>query len=413
MHFRKTSFVEYYSNAFEAIRLKILGEQESFIIGSDTDELTNYYYSTKVLTPIRIDPERSETAEPINEVKIVPAHKREDIYQNEGDLPFEYESLKISMPIIPHPNMKSVLDLRPSTYGLSWSQDDADWKRDRVQFTIVIKGYSIDKKDPEIVQRVQQQKQNISNYLHIVDTEITQHNDNLKQKIKALIAERKQKLIANQEKYSSLLKQINIPLKKKEDEIVTKIQLDTSPIVRHVRPNPVQPEDYIIDREKVTGVIHILDNQGRQFEKTPETYKDFGENDFRNVLLVSLNSVFEGKATGETFNGKGKTDIHLNIAKGDILVCECKIWAGQELYKKTISQLLGYLTWRENFGILITFIRSTKPGKVLKEAAAAIKSHETYDRGFHEIAESHYMSHHHSPIDETRKVEVHHLFYNI
>lgn len=40
-----------------------------------------------------------------------------------------------------------------------------------------------------------------------------------------------------------------------------------------------------------------------------------GEEALRDVLLVSLNSIFEGKATGETFSKRGKTDIYLNINK--------------------------------------------------------------------------------------------------
>ena len=45
--------------------------------------------------------------------------------------------------------------------------------------------------------------------------------------------------------------------------------------------------------------------------------------------MVVLNAIFSGKATGETFSNKGKTDIYLNIEKGNILVFECKIWGGK------------------------------------------------------------------------------------
>ena len=75
-------------------------------------------------------------------------------------------------------------------------------------------------------------------------------------------------------------------------------------LLKKVKPNPSLPEEYVLDRSKVLDVISIIDNQGRQFEKTPKTYKDFGEEDLRNVILVSLNSLFEGKATGETFSHK-------------------------------------------------------------------------------------------------------------
>ena len=334
MYLNKPSFAQAYAETLENIRLKLLGEPDDFIIGSDTEELVDYYYAPKALTPIKIDRERQETAEPINEVKTVPANRREDSYRNEGDLSYEYESIRITIPIISHANVSTLINLRPSTFGLSWRPEDITWKRNTVEFTVGIKGYGFDRDEAWVAQQINQQKLNVTNHIHIMDTEIIQGNENLKQQIRMIINQRKEKLINDKEKYNSLLRLVNIPLKKKEDDIVKKIQLDTSPLVKHTRPNPVQPEIYTIDREKVMGVIHIMDNQGRQFEKTPDTYKNSGENDLRNILLVNLNSFFEGRATGETFNGKGKTDIHLNIAKGDILICECKIWAGQELYKK-------------------------------------------------------------------------------
>ena len=79
-----------------------------------------------------------------------------------------------------------------------------------------------------------------------------------------------------------------------------------------------------MDREKVIDIIKLIDNQCLQFEKTPKTYNKFDEPNLRDLILANLNSVFEGKATGETFNSNGKTDIYLNIDKGNILVAECK-----------------------------------------------------------------------------------------
>jgi hypothetical protein len=228
-----------------------------------------------------------------------------------------------------------------------------------------------------------------------------------------LIDARKTKLTADKEKYNSLFKQIGIPLKKKDDDVIKRIQLDTQPLVQKVKPNPNQPENYSIKREDVLAIIHILDNQGSQFEKTPASFENSGENDFRNILLVGLNTVFQGKATGETFNAKGKSDIYLNIAKGNILVCECKIWGGQKLYGETIDQLLGYLTWRENYGIMITFVKNKSLTNVLTEADTAINAHSSYRKGFQKISASHFLSHHVLPSDEFKFVEIHHLFYNI
>ena len=84
MYLNKPSFAQAYAETLENIRLKILGEPDGFIIGSDTEELVEYYFVPKALTPIKIDPERQEMAEPINEMKTVPANRREDSYRNEA-----------------------------------------------------------------------------------------------------------------------------------------------------------------------------------------------------------------------------------------------------------------------------------------------------------------------------------------
>lgn len=199
----------------------------------------------------------------------------------------------------------------------------------------------------------------------------------------------------------------------KEDEVIKRIQLDPKPIIGRIRPTPVKPEDYQIDRQKVLDIIHVLDNQGRQFEKTPKTYANSGEEDLRNVLFVNLNSIFEGKATGETFMAKGKTDIYLNIDKGNILVFECKFWGGQKLYGQTIDQLLNYLTWRNNYGVIILFSKQRNFSNILEESKGAIQSHGAYRQVFHIVRETHVLSHHTLPIDDKKNVEVHHLFYNL
>jgi hypothetical protein len=212
---------------------------------------------------------------------------------------------------------------------------------------------------------------------------------------------------------ASLVQKINIPLKQKTHEAAQRIKLDQKPMVRTLKPNPERPEEYVLDQSKVLDLISVIDNQGRQFEKTAKTYKDMGEENLRDIILVGLNSIFEGKATGETFSNHGKTDVYLNIDKGNILVSELKIWAGKGLYSKTIDQLLGYLTWRHNFGIMITLVKQKNFSRIIDEVADAIKAHQSYRAGFRKHSPTHYVSTHVLPQDESKSVEVYHLIFNL
>jgi len=199
----------------------------------------------------------------------------------------------------------------------------------------------------------------------------------------------------------------------KENEAVKRIRLDKSPLVKRVKPTATLPEEYVLDRNRVLDIISIIDNQGRQFEKTLKTYECFQEEGFRDIILVSLNTIFEGRATGETFSGNGKTDIYLNITKGNILICECKIWDGMKLYNSTINQLRGYVTWRNNFGIIITFAKLKNFTNMLGGVEDIVTKHPSYVKGYSQISETHFSSHHVSDQDNLKNIEIHHLFYNL
>lgn len=208
------------------------------------------------------------------------------------------------------------------------------------------------------------------------------------------------------------MKLTKIPLERKDSDTAKKIQIDTKPFVKKIKPKTPE-EDYQLDRDKVVDIIRLMDSQCLQFEKTPKTYENLGEENLRDLLLANLNSVFEGKATGETFNNKGKSDIYLNIDRGNILVSECKFYGGEKLYQDTIDQLLGYLTWRQNYGIMITFSKNKDFTKVIEDVKSIITSHSTYQSGFKKIGDSHFISKHTLPTDDYKYVEIHHLFYNL
>ena len=409
----KPGVTDVYDRFFEEIKLQIIRETDAFIIGTTTTELVHYYYENKHFTPIEVDEEVGESVEVKKEVRTVRASEREYGYQNEGDLAYEFETIKVSIAIKFNKSLQEILKMRTSSMSLSWSPSEVKWNSRSIEFSYDIKGYGFNRTQDNVVQHVNNQKQGIYSHLHVLATEINSCNTRLFQQIEQFVNIRKEKLKSDVSQYDALLKQINIPIKRKDDEVVKRVQIDHTPLVQKVRPVAKQPENYTIDREKVIDIIHLIDNQGRQFEKTPKTFINSGEEDFRNVILVGLNALFEGGATGETFMAKGKTDIYLNIAKGNILVCECKIWGGQKLYGETIDQILSYLTWRVNYGVIIMFVRNKSFTNVLTEPEATITAHPSYRNSFKKLTETHFISQHSLPTDSQKNVELHHLFYHL
>lgn len=413
--FNQAGISDVYRSEWDKLQRRIMSEPDSSIIGSSTDELVEYYLSHHSFDRIDMDPNRDMSAEHIKEVRTVPASQRDSFYRDEGDTEFEFESIVIQMPIVHNSNIQELAELRTSTFTVSWSPKNWGISPKQITLSIDIKGYGFNYSDNEeqIANLIEREKNNVQQWITWVNNDIDSENMKLKNQLHDFIEQRKSKIQGDKGKIESLLKRINIPLKKTESESAQRIRLDHKPLVRKVKPTPQAPEDYVLDHQKVLDIISVIENQGRQFEKTPSTYKNSGEEDLRNIILVGLNSLFEGSATGETFSAKGKTDIYLNIDKGNILVSECKIWGGQNLYHETIDQLLGYLTWRHNFGIVITFVRQKNLTKILTEIPETIKTHHSFRTGVKEIASTHFMSQHKLNQDDDKEVEIHHLFYNL
>jgi len=404
---------DFYRQKWEKIKGEILKEPDSFVLGTSTDELVDYYFANNSLSPIEIDADRSESFEHRKQMRLVKAHERDGFYQRQGDIEFEFESLVIRIPVIPNDNIQLFRDLGTSTFSVSWSPDGLSLGTSEIAFQIDIKGYGFKHEEDKIQQDVQFQKSRIEEWIRWIRADVDKENRQLKDNLRTFIDSRKAKLSEDKDKVASLAQKINIALKKKEDEATKRVQLDHKPLIKRVRPTPTAPEEYVLDGSKVLDIISIVDNQGRQFEKTPKTYLGMNEEALRDIILVNLNSVFEGKATGETFSHRGKTDIYLNIDKGNILICECKIWGGKKVHHEAIDQLLSYLTWRNNFGIIIAFVRQKNFTKVLGEMQDVVSTHPSYRSGFKKINDAHFASQHVLQNDESKAVEVHHLFYNL
>ncbi|MCP3782947.1 hypothetical protein NLX85_06155 [Micromonospora sp. A3M-1-15] len=100
------------------------------------------------------------------------------------------------------------------------------------------------------------------------------------------------------------------------------------------------------------------------------------EETIRDFLLFILNANYQGAATGETFLGRGKTDILLRWRDRDAFIGECKIWHGPAKFVEAVDQLLGYTIWRDTRVALVLFIRNRMDtSAVIDSAAACLAKH--------------------------------------
>lgn len=413
MYRDQADFFSYYRQLQEQARGEILRESEEQILGTDTNEMTKYIYERCAITPVEVDPERETSWDLQDYLKDIPANQREDFYQGEGAYPnFPCQRATVEVPIIPNRHLSVIAGLRAATHSLSYSDRDFNWGNDCISRSFEAKGYGLKMDEQRIANEVNSVLQSINDTIKWKNQSIEKGNKELYAFIWDTIEKRKSEITQNKEKLSTLTKTVSIPLKKKPSAGAQVVRISHTPLVQRVKPKPSLLEEYVLDEARVNDIVTLFDNQARSFEQTPKAFKELGEEDLRDVLLSNLNSVFEGGATGETFSKTGKTDIYLKIAKGNILICECKIWGGKSLYDGTVDQLRGYLTWRHNYGIMVTFVRIKDFTKVLRESEAAIQSHPSYLNGFRKINDTHFVSNH-KVDDDDKQVKIHHLFYHL
>lgn len=120
----------------------------------------------------------------------------------------------------------------------------------------------------------------------------------------------------------------------------------------------------------------------KQIEKLPNNYVGKDEPSLRDLIIPILNSgaIPNITTTGETINNLGKTDICVKSIDGEnILIVECKIWAGEIKFLEAISQLFDrYITWGDKNACIILFVKNRRFTAVLEKVRVAIRKHDYY-----------------------------------
>ena len=86
------TFSDYYRTVTDKFNQDILRESETQILGSDVNDLANYFYQKYALVLLEFDPS-DITYEMKKEVRRVPARQRDEFYRDSGDLNYDYATI--------------------------------------------------------------------------------------------------------------------------------------------------------------------------------------------------------------------------------------------------------------------------------------------------------------------------------
>ena len=171
------------------------------------------------------------------------------------------------------------------------------------------------------------------------------------------VRQRKERLLEQ----ANMVSALGLPMKRRPESTV----VSAVPVVRKKRPvqlppSPKEaftPEPALPDAE-YDYILTVIDLMSQSVERSPSTFVQMKEEQIRDLILVNLNGHYEGDATGETFNGQGKTDILIRADGRNVFIAECKFWAGPKSLRAAIDQILGYLTWRDTKAALLLFCKN-------------------------------------------------------
>jgi hypothetical protein len=274
---------------------------------------------------------------------------------------------------VPFSGNAELLKCSPSS-RMIWSMDVASAIQ---EFCFEIINFS---DDSEVIKEKKDSNlANIMKQLENVTSEVDFYNSGIEFHIKQAFDARKQRILAK----SSLLASLGVPIKKAENASPTfsipapqarKKIVVSKPIVNETgfKPEPT------LDEPAYHDILKLIHDVGKEFERLPSLYAGKEEEHLRDHFLMMLEPNFQGTATGETFNKTGRTDILLRYEGTNVFIAECKFWKGKKVFLSTISQLLGYLTWRDSKAAVIMFVPNKEFTSVLETAKNSISEHSNY-----------------------------------
>lgn len=242
---------------------------------------------------------------------------------------------------------------------------------------------------------------------------ITSYHTTLRMNIEQAFKARKQKLLNK----NKMLASLGVPIKKREElpqtYAIPTLQIRKSIAIKpNVTASEYRPEP-ALDQSTYHNILLTIHDVGKIFERLPSTYSGKGEEDLRDHFLLYLEPRFEGSATGETFNKSGKTDLLIRHLNSNVFITECKFWSGQKNYLATITQLLGYLTWRDSKAAVVVFVKNKEFSSVLQVVEQETPNHSNYLGFVNKEDESWFNYRFHINHDHNREVKLAVLLFHI
>lgn len=385
------------SNAARSIE----SEKDDFILNVNEDDYIAHKVSETLIENIEIhvDDIYASSSE-----RMIPAEYFPGTFHVRRGTSYKKDVIKFHVPISGNIQL---IHCMPST-RIMWAME-VEINRDEFCFEII----NFSDNAEAIVREKDSNIRNIMQQCGNVKAEVDIFNQSIEPHIRSAFSSRKERI----KKSTGVLASLGVPIKK--SSTVSDTFSVPAPQKRkravlskpQVKDSGFTPEPSL-DQSTYNEILKLIHDVGKEFERLPSLYAGKEEEHLRDHFLMMLEPNFEGSATGETFNKTGKTDILLRHDGTNIFIGECKFWRGEKSFLSTISQLLGYLTWRDSKAAVIMFVPNKDFTNVVDTAKESTLKHPNALKFVNEKDETWFNYEFHLNDDRNRLVKLAVLLYH-
>lgn len=382
--FEKITSIDFVSQQKQYVKNEIERLTNEEICGSNLDDLEQSFYEYFEIDLIEIERDFDRIQHDAKETKI---KQHNQIYRSGSGYYepkyWDVDGYKIEYKI-PFEGCVDLLYVRPSIFTLTSFKVDnvitpTDEKEGQIILSEVYERSLIDAEENILEFITKEFTSMLSSYFKTIDNInsdiVNKYNSSLKSEIRGHLEKRLKKA----EDFISLKEKLNIPLELNKNAPnrrpigLKKVKKNKSMSLPKLKSAPIE---YAISDNDYDNIKNIINLSCISMEKTARTFCKLHEEELRDVILASLNTHYLGTATGETFNKRGKTDIHIPFENKSAYIGECKIWTGEGAFSKAILQLFSYMRWRDTKTSLIFFNKKNKDFKNILKTIDKVLSKE-------------------------------------
>lgn len=334
--------------------------EESYLLGVSPDQLADHLVGKYEVDVPELDLENAA---------VEPTERRERVDDVFGRGTFE-KSINAYELHIPFSGSDKFFSLRASTYTMG--PVPIEVRGDAIVSTILQRG-----DEAQVRADLEHRREGIVKCHGFLVNDLRKFNDELRPLVSERVKKRRDQILGRQ----SLAANLGFKLKAKPGTgtyvVPAKKRVVPS---RPPTPKPGAPLEPALDMAEYDHILKTISNMAVVMERAPHAFEAADEHALRFHFLVQLNAQYEGGAGGEMFNYEGKTDILIRHEGRNIFIAECKIWSGEAAFKDALSQLLGYLTWRDTKAAVLLFNRKKDFTAVVAKMKEALRTHPNFVR---------------------------------